>query len=159
MTSSTSSICTYLRCRCLCMSSMFTGPSFARALREAAPSLSRRLFSSHCQSPSTHRILRQGARDAFRHVRTSTSSRLSSQQAFRTNRTPPGCGGTTSRYFSVSLRRRSAASITVEGSQPAKKSRWPETTSNIVAYWLLGSAASVFGIVVFGGLTRLTESG
>lgn len=25
--------------------------------------------------------------------------------------------------------------------------------------WLLGSAASVFGIVVFGGLTRLTESG
>jgi cytochrome c oxidase assembly protein subunit 15 len=28
-----------------------------------------------------------------------------------------------------------------------------------VAYWLLGSAASVFGIVVFGGLTRLTESG
>lgn len=29
----------------------------------------------------------------------------------------------------------------------------------MVAYWLLGSAASVFGIVVFGGLTRLTESG
>lgn len=28
-----------------------------------------------------------------------------------------------------------------------------------VAYWLLGSAASVFGIVIFGGLTRLTESG
>jgi cytochrome c oxidase assembly protein subunit 15 len=28
-----------------------------------------------------------------------------------------------------------------------------------VAFWLLGSAASVFGIVVFGGLTRLTESG
>ncbi|KAG6195580.1 hypothetical protein E4U50_000196 [Claviceps purpurea] len=28
-----------------------------------------------------------------------------------------------------------------------------------VAYWLIGSAASVFGIVVFGGLTRLTESG
>lgn len=36
---------------------------------------------------------------------------------------------------------------------------WPETTSKSVAYWLLGSAASVFGIVVFGGLTRLTESG
>jgi cytochrome c oxidase assembly protein subunit 15 len=28
-----------------------------------------------------------------------------------------------------------------------------------VGFWLLGSAASVFGIVVFGGLTRLTESG
>jgi cytochrome c oxidase assembly protein subunit 15 len=41
----------------------------------------------------------------------------------------------------------------------AKKNFFPETSSNTVAYWLLGSAASVFGIVVFGGLTRLTESG
>jgi cytochrome c oxidase assembly protein subunit 15 len=29
----------------------------------------------------------------------------------------------------------------------------------IVGYWLMGSAALVFGIVVLGGLTRLTESG
>lgn len=36
---------------------------------------------------------------------------------------------------------------------------FPKVTSKIVAYWLLGSAASIFGIVVFGGLTRLTESG
>lgn len=36
---------------------------------------------------------------------------------------------------------------------------FPKTTSKAVAYWLLGSAASVFGIVVWGGLTRLTESG
>ncbi|KAK2730084.1 cytochrome c oxidase assembly protein cox15 [Colletotrichum kahawae] len=40
-----------------------------------------------------------------------------------------------------------------------KKSAWPETNSKSVAYWLLGSAVSVFGIVVWGGLTRLTESG
>ncbi|KAH7629890.1 hypothetical protein SMAC4_03454 [Sordaria macrospora] len=40
-----------------------------------------------------------------------------------------------------------------------KKSSFPETSSKSVAYWLLASAASVFGIVVFGGLTRLTESG
>lgn len=40
-----------------------------------------------------------------------------------------------------------------------KEGFFPETSSNTVAYWLLGSAASVFGIVVFGGLTRLTESG
>lgn len=40
-----------------------------------------------------------------------------------------------------------------------KASSWPETSSRSVGYWLLGSAASVFGIVVFGGLTRLTESG
>lgn len=36
---------------------------------------------------------------------------------------------------------------------------FPKVTSKKVAYWLLGSAASIFGIVVFGGLTRLTESG
>ena len=36
---------------------------------------------------------------------------------------------------------------------------FPRTSEKVVAYWLLGSAASVFGIVVFGGLTRLTESG
>lgn len=41
----------------------------------------------------------------------------------------------------------------------AKKGFFPKTSSKGVAYWLLGSAASVFGIVVFGGLTRLTESG
>ncbi|KAI9858688.1 MAG: Cytochrome c oxidase assembly protein cox15 [Trichoglossum hirsutum] len=36
---------------------------------------------------------------------------------------------------------------------------FPPTNEKVAAYWLLGSAASVFGIVVFGGLTRLTESG
>lgn len=40
-----------------------------------------------------------------------------------------------------------------------KSKAFPEVTSKSVAYWLLGSAASVFGIVVLGGLTRLTESG
>jgi len=29
----------------------------------------------------------------------------------------------------------------------------------IVGYWLAGSSAMVFGIIVVGGLTRLTESG
>ena len=36
---------------------------------------------------------------------------------------------------------------------------FPSSNHQNVAYWLLGSAASVFGIVIFGGLTRLTESG
>lgn len=39
------------------------------------------------------------------------------------------------------------------------KSSFPKISDKAVAYWLLGSAASVFGIVIFGGLTRLTESG
>ncbi|PGH13314.1 hypothetical protein AJ79_03730 [Helicocarpus griseus UAMH5409] len=42
---------------------------------------------------------------------------------------------------------------------PKSESEFPDISSKAVAYWLLGSAASVFGIVVFGGLTRLTESG
>ncbi|EGE07851.1 cytochrome c oxidase assembly protein COX15 [Trichophyton equinum CBS 127.97] len=43
--------------------------------------------------------------------------------------------------------------------EAVSKSRFPDISSKGVAYWLLASAASVFGIVVFGGLTRLTESG
>ncbi|KAL4895222.1 cytochrome oxidase assembly protein-domain-containing protein [Aspergillus ambiguus] len=53
----------------------------------------------------------------------------------------------------------SAASNAAEGEASKGKSSFPQVTHKIVAYWLLGSAASVFGIVVFGGLTRLTESG
>lgn len=48
---------------------------------------------------------------------------------------------------------------TGDSSRVSAKSAFPETSSNTVAYWLLGSAASVFGLVIFGGLTRLTESG
>lgn len=50
------------------------------------------------------------------------------------------------------------ASSTSESAQSKAKS-FPAASSKSVAYWLLGSAASVFGIVVLGGLTRLTESG
>lgn len=53
----------------------------------------------------------------------------------------------------------STASGTNGENAKTKSKSFPETSSKSVAYWLLGSAASVFGIVVFGGLTRLTESG
>lgn len=43
--------------------------------------------------------------------------------------------------------------------QVKKNSFFPEITSKSVAYWLLGSAVGVYGIVILGGLTRLTESG
>lgn len=49
--------------------------------------------------------------------------------------------------------------ISITDEKLVKQKYFPETTSKSVAYWLLGSAASVFGIVTFGGLTRLTESG
>ncbi|KAI9046271.1 cytochrome c oxidase assembly protein cox15 [Aspergillus affinis] len=53
----------------------------------------------------------------------------------------------------------SAAASAIETGTPKSRSRFPDVSHKSVAYWLLGSAASVFGIVVFGGLTRLTESG
>lgn len=67
------------------------------------------------------------------------------------------------RQFFTSSLRRSAASPALsseigEGAVKAKSS-FPKISDKSVAWWLLGSAASVFGIVVFGGLTRLTESG
>jgi cytochrome c oxidase assembly protein subunit 15 len=52
-----------------------------------------------------------------------------------------------------------AQGVRTEAGTIARKSAWPQTSSKSVAYWLLGSAASVFGIVIWGGLTRLTESG
>lgn len=45
------------------------------------------------------------------------------------------------------------------GERTTKRYFFPKVSTKVVAYWLLGSAASIFGIVVFGGLTRLTESG
>ncbi|KAL5339419.1 cytochrome oxidase assembly protein-domain-containing protein [Aspergillus crustosus] len=74
----------------------------------------------------------------------------------------------TSRFSATSIRskarktfaRCASDSAAVNGAKAeAVKSSFPEVTDKTVAYWLLGSAASVFGIVVFGGLTRLTESG
>ncbi|PKY03191.1 COX15-CtaA-domain-containing protein [Aspergillus campestris IBT 28561] len=64
--------------------------------------------------------------------------------------------------FSSSVKRwtsGSAVANAVEEGASKAKSSFPQVTDKKVAYWLLGSAVSVFGIVVFGGLTRLTESG
>ncbi|KAJ5646767.1 Cytochrome c oxidase assembly protein COX15 [Penicillium lividum] len=65
-------------------------------------------------------------------------------------------------FFTHSLRQSAAVPLVadaVAGTSTKAKSSMPKISSKSVAYWLLGSAASVFGIVVFGGLTRLTESG
>ncbi|KAJ5164320.1 Heme A synthase type 2 [Penicillium coprophilum] len=65
-------------------------------------------------------------------------------------------------FFTSSLKRSNAAPAVAEAvaEGAAKgKSSFPKISDKTVGYWLLGSAASVFGIVVFGGLTRLTESG
>ncbi|KAI2472921.1 COX15-CtaA-domain-containing protein [Annulohypoxylon bovei var. microspora] len=63
------------------------------------------------------------------------------------------------RYFTSSAIPTDTATATVNAASKAGKRAFPETSSRSAGYWLIGSAASVFGIVVFGGLTRLTESG
>ncbi|KIX06054.1 uncharacterized protein Z518_04028 [Rhinocladiella mackenziei CBS 650.93] len=171
--------------------------SFTRALREAAPGLSRRFFdcSSRRQSslfgqvpkiskPKTKtrsepivrvRRLSTLPNRSIRQSQTSTvfsPCRTSGHAIVRIN-----APNQFIRAFSASARARATASAEADVQAPAKetesgeagdKSRnetqgkrsfFPDTSSNIVAFWLLGSAASVFGIVVFGGLTRLTESG
>lgn len=64
--------------------------------------------------------------------------------------------------FPSSLRSKQLSTVAAaveHGTSTKAASSFPDVTSKSVAYWLLGSAVSVFGIVVFGGLTRLTESG
>ena len=114
---------------------------FLQALCRAAPSLSREFFGCRqCLRLSTRAIPSQ--------LPIRNLSTLSKKQL-----TP----------IRGKIRHISASS-TIETAVPAGRklrssSRFPDSSSNAVAYWLLGSAASVFGIVVFGGLTRLTESG
>ncbi|ERS96527.1 hypothetical protein HMPREF1624_06731 [Sporothrix schenckii ATCC 58251] len=51
------------------------------------------------------------------------------------------------------------AAGTEDNTSPSGAISFPDTSSKSVAIWLIASAVSVFGIVVWGGLTRLTESG
>lgn len=105
----------------------------------------RRCLHKQAQSREAYRSTRQTAfLKAFRQ-RSTTTVRHSSAGAIQHGASPLGA-------LSQSIGRAQE--------RVTPKSRvFPETSSKSVGYWLLGSAASVFGIVVFGGLTRLTESG
>ncbi|KAI0413163.1 cytochrome c oxidase assembly protein COX15 [Xylaria grammica] len=102
------------------------------------------------------RIL-QSLRQSRRHATTTTPTATSTKTTKRPALSPA--------FFSTSRSAGSDAAAVgttayVTAGQKLSKGAFPEATSSkSVAYWLLGSAASVFGIVVFGGLTRLTESG
>lgn len=79
--------------------------------------------------------------------------------AFRSRAAPARQQSTAGSATSTSPLSELSKTIGHQTAAPAKKGVFPETSDKKVAYWLLGSAASVFGIVIFGGLTRLTESG
>ncbi|CAI4219974.1 unnamed protein product [Parascedosporium putredinis] len=66
---------------------------------------------------------------------------------------------TTTATVSEQLRAASESTAAADATTTTKSKRPEFTTSKAVGLWLLGSAVSVFGIVIFGGLTRLTESG
>jgi hypothetical protein len=157
--------------------------SFNRTLSEVAPILSRRFFTcssrSNCglrsEVQATYKI--QGPAQAakksglrIRQLNTDRSSSTNPEYTWRSASNPATLlrsSQTTKtkwiRAFSASTRSRAAAATEATGdaakNEAGKGSSFPRTSTNTVAYWLLGSAASVFGIVVFGGLTRLTESG
>lgn len=131
------------------------------ALRQAAPRLTRQLFqcshrpSSKC-SKTTSAVRPRPILEAFsRSIRTLNSS---SPQCASQTFASPFSSKATSRW---QLRFPNLRAKKTEGrtDATAQKGFFPRTSEKVVAYWLLGSAASVFGIVVFGGLTRLTESG
>ena len=121
-------------------------------LRRAAPRLIRPLLSC-----SHHRCLPRVAfqpdlfkEASLKHVKTFKSSTRRASSIASDSLVPESGSSSLLSLSSKSSRRN------------AKKTRtrfFPRTSQKSVAYWLLGSAASVFGIVVFGGLTRLTESG
>jgi cytochrome c oxidase assembly protein subunit 15 len=107
-------------------------------LRQAAPRLSKQFFT--CQATPRARV-----QPSSRLFNPSLRSSPFFQYRSQTTQIP--------RHVSLSQ-------LSNAASHAAPKKRFfPETSERAVAYWLLGSAASVFGIVIFGGLTRLTESG
>lgn len=115
--------------------------SFLPGIRRAAPRLSRDFFVCQQCIKQTSPAVRHLQKGSLRNVRFNSTT----QPESTINKASP-------------LRSLSDRIATTEG-KASKQKFFPETTSKSVAYWLLGSAASVFGIVVFGGLTRLTESG
>ncbi|KAI4862641.1 COX15-CtaA-domain-containing protein [Hypoxylon rubiginosum] len=121
-------------------------------LRRAVPRLAASPFI--CRQCLRHRLPRAAPSrilQSLRHASTESQAQAQAKAKF------------TTRFFSASAvptASTMAASETATAAAAASaKRRFPETSSKTVAYWLIGSAASVFGIVVFGGLTRLTESG
>ena len=127
-------------------------PSILPALHRAAPRLTRKLFQCRHHSPNPAALLLPSALQAMRLYSFRTfKTRVASFSSAVTN--PASLGP-------QSLSPLSLLSQAVKRKQSLhNQSFFPEISSKSTAYWLLGSAASVFGIVVFGGLTRLTESG
>lgn len=125
-------------------------------LRQAAPRLSRHFFATCRQCTQTQ------PRPARLHTRVAAHAQFKSKgqsaflKAFRSQSTVASNDGPISRLAELG---RIAQDAAAKAKPQPKDAFFPLASRRVVGWWLLGSAASVFGIVVFGGLTRLTESG
>ncbi|EGS19819.1 putative cytochrome c oxidase assembly protein [Thermochaetoides thermophila DSM 1495] len=122
---------------------------FQPGLRRAALNLSRASFCGSCMRTT---------------LRTPTTATTTQSKILRLlNNTSKRYSSTQSPLESLSSKVRKPSATKAQSSSNSGSSKgpksWPETNDKVVGYWLVGSAASVFGIVIFGGLTRLTESG
>ncbi|TGJ83535.1 hypothetical protein E0Z10_g5242 [Xylaria hypoxylon] len=112
------------------------------------------------QSKAAPSRILQSLRQSRRHASTATTAATTSTKTTKTTTKRPALSPA---FFSTTTGSNAAtmstATYATTGRQLSKRAFPEATSSKPVAYWLLGSAASVFGIVVFGGLTRLTESG
>lgn len=114
-------------------------------LRRYAPRLTRRFFSHHtCPN---------GARS--KQVRTSIAAQASRYKS--TRQTP---------YLNAFRSQSTVTSPSLPSTNLGKgvssevvESSFPQLSSRASGWWLIGSAVSVYAIVVLGGFTRLTESG
>ena len=132
------------------MASLFLG------LRRGAPRLPPDFFTCfNCQKSLSGSITQKSSPQ---HLRWYTSRKALPKDASRNSQTQSLIN---SRRIATQTPLSSLSQTITSSEIKHARSRtfFPETSSKSVAYWLLGSAASVFGIVVFGGLTRLTESG
>jgi cytochrome c oxidase assembly protein subunit 15 len=127
---------------------MAVPPHLLHAFRSNAPRLSREFFT--CRQCLTKALQPKQQTRRWSQTINSTFSR-----AFTVK---PSASSSASNVEGIASSPLASLSRNI-GATSRSRPRFPEVSDKIVAYWLLGSAASVFGIVVFGGLTRLTESG
>ncbi|KAF2453711.1 electron transfer protein 1, mitochondrial precursor [Lineolata rhizophorae] len=119
-------------------------------LRRAAPNLSRELFTCRTCSTKATASLRSKAL---------LMSNIPRNYGIRWNSTQAIPSQAVSQHGAKLVASKTGTENGAKEGGRATSRVYPQTSDKLVAYWLLGSAASVFGIVVFGGLTRLTESG
>ncbi|RDL36971.1 Cytochrome c oxidase assembly protein COX15 [Venustampulla echinocandica] len=135
--------------------------SILRGIRRAAPRLSLPQDFFVCQQCISQ------ARPAVRHVKLPIKPSVSQASPIRFSSSAagisPNAGATLKAASPLGSLSKTISEKSTELEGRAREASgnkfFPDTSSSSVAYWLLASAGSVFGIVVFGGLTRLTESG